>query len=214
MFITWLGHSCFKIQDKSGSDATTIVTDPFDKSIGLRAPSLEADIVTVSHKHADHSNVDAIRNKPYVIELAGEYEVKDICIDGVESFHDDKEGKERGNNIIYRIDMDGISIVHLGDLGHLLDAKQVEKLAGTDILLVPVGGGFTLDAKKAVEVVSQLEPKIVIPMHYKIDGLNLNIDGVQKFIKELGLEPRNEEKLKISKKELPEEGMELVVLSY
>lgn len=212
MFITWLGHSCFKIQDKTGSDAVTIVTDPFDKKVGLRAPSLEADIVTISHKHYDHDNLDAIRGNPFVIDTAGEYEVKDVCIDGVESFHDDKEGKEKGENIIFRFEMEGVSIVHLGDLGHLLDDKQVEKLAGTDILIIPVGGQYTLDAKKAVEVVSQIEPRIVIPMHYKTSGIDMDIDGVEKFVKELGIPPRNEEKLKISKKDLPQEEMELVIL--
>jgi L-ascorbate metabolism protein UlaG (beta-lactamase superfamily) len=214
MHLTYLGHSCFKIQDKIGSDGITVVTDPYDGSIGLRAPSLEADIVTVSHSHQDHNNTKAIRGNAFVIESAGEYDVKGVLIEGVDSYHDEKSGGDRGHNIIYRINIDDINIVHLGDLGHLLDPKQLEKLTGADILLIPVGGKYTLDAKKAVEVVSQIEPRIVIPMHYKAGSSKLDIDGVEKFIKELGLKPTYEDKLKISKKELPVEDMELVVLNF
>lgn len=213
MYITWLGHSCFKIQDKIGPDAITVVTDPFGKSVGLKTPSCEADIVTMSHDHDDHNNIDGVRGTPFVIDTAGEYEVKGVGIEGVTVYHDEKAGDDRGRNIIFRIDMDGISIVHLGDLGHLLDAKQTEKLAGTDILLIPVGGKYTIDAKKAVEVVSQIEPRIIIPMHYRSEGSKIDIDGVDKFIKEIGVAPRNEDKLKISKKDLPQEGTELVILS-
>lgn len=214
MIITWQGHSCFKIQDKVGTDGITLVTDPFDKSVGLKVPNFEADIITVSHNHADHNNVSALRGKPFVINTAGEYDVKGVLVEGIHSFHDDKEGKERGENIIYRIEIEDISLVHLGDLGKELDNKQLERLERTDVLFVPVGGKYTIDAKKAVEVISQLEPRIVIPMHYMIPGLKIDLDGVDKFIKELGVEPTREEKLKISKKDLPSEDMELVLLEY
>lgn len=212
MYITWMGHSCFKIQNKITSDGITVTTDPFDKKIGLKAPSYESDIVTVSHDHYDHNNTKALRGKPFIIDTAGEYDYKGVSIQGIESYHDTKGGKERGLNIIYRIIIDDISVSHLGDLGHKLDNKQLDVLAGTDILLIPVGGKYTIDAKKAVEVVSQIEPRIVIPMHYKIPGLKLDIAGVDKFIKELGVKPTEEDKLKISKKELPQEDMELVIL--
>jgi L-ascorbate metabolism protein UlaG (beta-lactamase superfamily) len=211
MYIQWLGQSCFKIQDKIGPGGITLVTDPYSSDIGLKMPSFEADIVTVSHDHYDHNNVKALRGAPFIIKNAGEYDIKDVAINGVEAYHDNQSGKERGNNIIYRISIDDISIVHLGDLGHTLDNKQLEILSGTDILLIPVGGKYTLDAKKALEVVSQIEPRIVIPMHYKIPGLKMEIDGVDKFIKEIGIKPREEEKLKISKKDLPVEDMELVI---
>lgn len=214
MYITWLGHSCFKIQDKIGSDGVTITTDPFDKKLGLKPPAFESDIVTISHDHYDHNNHQALRGNPFIIKTAGEYDVKGVVIEGAESYHDERHGKERGVNIIYRIEIDGISVSHLGDLGHALDDKQLGVLAGTDILLIPVGGKYTIDAKKAVEVVSQIEPRIVIPMHYKLSGLKVDIDGVDKFIKEMGIKPTEEEKLKISKKELPQEDMELVVLKY
>jgi len=213
MYITWLGQSCFKFQDKIGSDGVTLITDPFGVDAGLKVPHYEADIVTVSHGHHDHNNTGAIRGNPFIISTAGEYEIKGMFIEGVESAHDDKNGAERGENIIYRIEIEDISITHLGDLGHVLDTKQLEKLEGTDILLIPVGGKYTINAAKAVEVISQIEPRIIIPMHYKIPGLKADIDGVEKFIKELGIKQRQEEKLKIFKKDLPQEDMELVILS-
>lgn len=188
------------------------MTDPFDKKIGIKPPNFEADIITTSHDHYDHNNIKALRGQPFVIKNAGEYDIKGVAVQGIESYHDEKEGGERGLNVIYRIEISNISVAHLGDLGHALDNKQVEALAGTDILLIPVGGKYTIDAKKAVEVVNQVEPRIVIPMHYKTPGLKLDIDGVDKFIKEIGLKPTEEEKLKITKKELPQEDMELVVL--
>ncbi|OIP81367.1 MAG: hypothetical protein AUK20_00480 [Parcubacteria group bacterium CG2_30_45_37] len=212
MYITWLGQSCFKLQDKIGSDGVTLVTDPYSDDIGLKMPRFEADIVTVSHSHHDHNNIGALRGNPFIIDTAGEYETKGVFVEGVEAWHDAAEGKERGKNIIYRIEMEDISITHLGDLGHILDTKQLEKLEGTNILLIPVGGKYTINAAKAVEVISQIEPRIVIPMHYKVPGLKIDLDGVEKFIKELGLKPRQEEKLKILKKDLPQEDMELVVL--
>lgn len=216
MIITWQGHSCFKIQDKIGTDGVTLVTDPFDKEVGLKVPNFEADIITVSHQHHDHNNTSALRGTPFIIDCAGEYDRKGILVEGIDSFHDEKKGEERGGNIIYRIEIDDISVAHLGDLGTVLDNAQLEKLVGTDVLLVPVGGKFTIDAKKAVEVISQIEPRIVIPMHYKTkDSKNeqLELDGIEKFIKEIGLTPTYEEKLKISKKDLPVEDMELVILS-
>lgn len=214
MYITWLGHSCFKIQDKNGSDAVTLITDPFDNSYGLRVPKIEADIVTISHEHKDHNNRDAIKGKPFIIDTAGEYEIKNVSIEGVEAYHDEKKGNERGKSIAYRIEMDDVVIVHLGDLCHELNPHQMERLAGADILMIPVGGGYTLDAKKAVSVVNQIEPRMIIPMHYKLPGLKIDLDPVEKFIKELGIKPHEEEKLKISKKDLPQEDMELIIFKY
>lgn len=212
MIITWQGHSCFKIQDKLSADGITVVTDPFDKKIGLKAPNFEADIVTVSHDHYDHNNISALRGNPFVIKTAGEYDIKGVAIYGVESKHGGEKEKNTVN-IMYRFEVDNISVAHLGDLGEALNDKQLELLAGVDILLLPVGGKYTLDAKKAVEVVSQIEPRIVIPMHYKVDGLEIDIDGVDKFIREIGIKPIEEEKLKISKKDLPAEDMQVVILS-
>jgi len=215
MIITWQGHSCFKIQDKVSSDGVTVVCDPFDKSLGLKVPNFEADIVTISHDHFDHNHVAFLRGDPYVIDQAGEYDVKGILVEGVASYHDKKKGEERGTNIIYRLVIDDISIIHLGDLGHVLEDKHLEKLTGTDVLLIPVGGKYTLDYKEAVNVVSQIEPRIVIPMHYRMkEGGVKEIDEVDKFVKELGISPSYEDKLKVSKKDLPSEDMELVILKY
>ena len=132
MIISWLGQSCFKIQDKIGPEGVTIVTDPFGKEFGLKVPNFEADIITVSHQHPDHNNIDALRGEPFIIDCAGEYDYKGVLVEGVDSFHDDKNGAERGANVIYRLEVDDISIAHLGDLGHVLDNAQLEKLVGTD----------------------------------------------------------------------------------
>ena len=214
MHLTWLGHSSFKIQDKIGSDGVTLVIDPYGIESGLKMPRMEADILVITHNHVDHNNREAIKGNPFVIDSAGEYEVKGVSIEGVVVPHDDKEGRERGRVVAYRINIDDINVVHLGDLGGALDPKQLEVLAGADILLIPVGGKYTIDAKKAVEVVSQLEPRIVIPMHYKVPGLKYDLDSVEKFIKEIGLKPRQEEKLKISKRDLPQEDMELIIMNF
>lgn len=211
MTITWLGHSCFKIEEKINGENVSLITDPFSKEIGLKVPNVEADIISVSHGHDDHNNVSSLRGAPFVVDCAGEFDIKGIIIEGIRSHHDDKNGSERGDNIIFRFDIEGISLAHLGDLGDVLDNKQLEKLGGVDVLFIPVGGKFTLDAKKAVEVISQIEPRIVIPMHYKTEDLKIDIEGVDKFVKELGIEPNYEEKFKINKKDLPSEDMNLVI---
>ncbi|MGI6373774.1 MAG: MBL fold metallo-hydrolase [Patescibacteria group bacterium] len=213
MIITWQGHSCFKIQDKVGPEGVTVVTDPFNKDLGLKVPNFEADIVTISHDHSDHNNASALRGQPFIISSAGEYDVKGVLIEGIDSYHDESQGEERGGNIIYRIEVDDISLVHLGDLGTELDDAQLSRLSGTDILMIPVGGKYTIDAKKAVAVISQIEPRIVIPMHYHDPSLPFELDSVDKFIKELGLAPTYEERLRITRKDLPQEDMELVILS-
>lgn len=212
MFISYLGHSCFKLQDKIGPEGVVVVTDPFDKSLGLKIPNFEADIVTISHGHSDHSNAAALRSSPFIIDAPGEYEIKGIMIKGIKTFHDEKNGAERGSNIVFRIEVDGVAIGHLGDLGHILSDEELEQLGVIDILLVPVGGKYTLETKKAIEVINQIEPRIVIPMHYKLPGAKSDLEGPEKFIKELGVEPKREEKLKLSKKDLPQEGMNLIVL--
>jgi L-ascorbate metabolism protein UlaG (beta-lactamase superfamily) len=212
MMISYLGQSCFKLQDKLGPEGVTLVTDPFNKELGLKVPNFEADIVTVSHQHPNHNNTDALRADPFIIDAPGEYDVKGVMVQGIEAFHDSKNGAERGKNIVYRIEMDDLTIVHLGDLGHALTDEQLEQLDKVDILMIPVGGKSTIDAKVVVEVIGQLEPRIVIPMHYKLSESKADLDPVEKFVKELGVEPKHEEKLKIAKKDLPQEGMDLVIL--
>lgn len=209
MNISYFGHSCFKIEEKINDENIVIVTDPFNKEVGFKVPNIEADIVTVSHDHSDHNNVSALRKNPFVIDCAGEFDVKGVIIEGIRSSH----GGERGDNIIYRIDIEGLSLAHLGDLGESLNSKQMDKLGGIDILFIPVGGKYTLDAKKALEVISQIEPRIVIPMHYKTKDSKIDIDGLDKFIKEIGIPANYEDKLKISKKDLPVDDMRLVVFN-
>jgi L-ascorbate metabolism protein UlaG (beta-lactamase superfamily) len=212
MNISYFGHSCFKIEEKIDNENIVLVTDPFNKEIGLKVPNIEADIVSISHNHKDHNNSSVLRANPFMVNSAGEFDIKGIIIEGIYSYHDNKEGAELGSNIIFRFDIEGVSLVHLGDLGNVLDNKQLEKIGGVDILFIPVGGKYTLDAKKAVEVISQVEPRIVIPMHYQLPDCNIkDIDGVEKFVKELGIEPSYEEKIKINKKDLPSDDMRLII---
>jgi len=207
MMINYLGHSCFKIQSNSG---VTLVTDPYNSDIGLKLPNFEANIITVTHDHGDHNNVKASKGSPYIISLPGEYDISDILVEGILSKH----GGDKGENIIYRIEVDGITLCHLGDLGEALNEKQLDHLNAVDILFIPVGGKNSLNVSQAMEVVNQLEPRIVVPMHYNVPGLKIDgLADVEKFIKESGLKPRYEEKIKLNKKDLPVEDTELVILS-
>lgn len=209
MQLIWLGHSCFKIITKE----TTIITDPYD-DIGLKLPSrLNADIVTVSHDHHDHNNIGAISGSPLVIKTPGEYETKGIFIQGIPSSHDEKNGSERGANTIFLFTLEDMKLAHLGDQGTVLTDDQLEKLEGVDILMIPVGGIYTVDAKKAAEVVNQIEPRLVIPMHYAIPGLKIKLNPVNKFCDEMGTKTNGaEDRLKISKKDLPVEETKVIIL--
>ena len=193
MIITWYGHSCFKIQTRPqrGSEEVTIFTDPFDKSIGLKPPQGSADVVLVSHSHHDHSNSAALKGEPFVIDAGGEYSVKEVLIEGILSYHDKEKGALRGLNNIYTIHSEDMIICHLGDLGHILTEDQVAQIGNVDVLMIPIGGKYTLDSKEAEKVIGQIDPKIIIPMHYKIPGLNLDIDDKKAFVEEIGLEVEN-----------------------
>ncbi|OGY23927.1 MAG: hypothetical protein A2Y57_04325 [Candidatus Woykebacteria bacterium RBG_13_40_7b] len=201
--VYWFGQSSFKIKGKGAQ----LITDPYDSAFsGLKFPKVEADIVTVSHSHRDHSAVEAVQGNPFVLQGPGEYEVKGISIVGVGSFHDKKEGAERGKNTLYNITIDDLNFAHMGDLGHLLNDSELEELGEVDVLFVPVGGLYTIEADDAAKLVSQIEPKIVVPMHYKIEGLAFQLDGVEKFLKEMGKENLEvQPKLSVSKEKLPEE---------
>lgn len=210
MTITWYGHSCFRIEAKEGS----ILTDPFSKEIGLKPPKIKDDLVLVSHDHSDHNNTEDAGPESFIIKNPGEYEKNGISVLGIPSFHDKSEGKERGLNTIYLIKAEDMTICHLGDLGQeKLDEKQVEEIGDVDILMIPVGGNYTINYKEAVEVISQVEPKIVIPMHYKVKDLTLDIESADKFLKELGLTPEKADKFKVAKKTLPTEEVKLVTFN-
>ncbi|OGE19330.1 hypothetical protein A3J19_03705 [Candidatus Daviesbacteria bacterium RIFCSPLOWO2_02_FULL_41_8] len=209
MDIYWYGQACFKLKGKNAS----VVIDPYDPDFtGLRPPKdLSADVVLKTHDHQDHNFISVVKDPQGGVPMAftepGEYEVARVVITAISSFHDNSEGSERGANTIFHLLFDGLDIVHLGDLGQTkLTETQIAEIGQTDILLIPVGSVYTVDAKAASEIVSQLEPKIIIPMHYKIDGLKFELEGVEGFLKEMGAEgvvpvP----KLSITKEKLPEE---------
>lgn len=211
MEITYLGHSSFKIKGR----AATIVTDPFGEGYGLKYPKVEADMVTVSHDHGDHNNAKAVTGVTKVISAPGEYEIKGVSIIGLPTYHDGKKGTERGKNTIYVIEIDGFRLLHLGDLGHKLTDETIKEIGNVDILFIPVGGFYTIDAKEAVEVYKQIGPTIIIPMHYKSDGTGEVLSKLlplEDFLKESSL--RTERLPKLVLKEgatMPEEEYAVVL---
>lgn len=208
MNIQWFGQSCFRIEAKDGS----ILIDPFSKDIGLRPPRVKDDLVLVTHDHYDHNAVGDT-SETFLVNTPGEYERKGIYVRGILSYHDRAGGSERGLNTIYIIKAEDIRICHLGDLGQdKLTDEQVEGIGEVDVLMLPVGGKYTIDYKDAMEIISQIEPKIIIPMHYKVKDLKIDLEGPEKFIKEVGLTPEKIDKLKIAKKTLPTEEVKLIVL--
>jgi L-ascorbate metabolism protein UlaG (beta-lactamase superfamily) len=186
MKIKWLGHSCFLITSEKG---TKLITDPYTVGVGINyAPIKEsADIVIVSHDHGDHNNVSAVQGQPQIVKGSGIKNVSDIEFKGVATYHDKSQGKERGDNTIFCFTVDGIALCHLGDLGHLLSQEQVDSLGSVDILFIPVGGVFTINAAEASQVCTQLRPKMIIPMHFKtpkcaypISDVNIFLEGKEK----------------------------------
>ena len=205
----WFGHSCFRIKAREA----TVLTDPVGRTTGYAMPKQVADIVTLSHDHPGHSNLDAVRPEYKLVNGPGEYELHEVFITGVRTYHDDQKGKERGYNTVYLIEVEGMVICHLGDLGHALSEEQAEAMAGCDVLLVPAGGGEALEPARAVEVVGQLEPKIVIPMQFATPVGDAKLGGVDAFCKLLGVElPAAEDKLVLRQSDLGE-AMRLVVLT-
>ena len=208
MELSWLGHSCFQLRGKN----VTLITDPFSPQLGHSLGKISAPIVTISHNHPGHNFVGGVDGGPRVVRGPGEYEISDVLITGVASYHDNKHGQELGRNTIYIIHMDDLVICHLGDLGHVLQEEQLEEVADADMLLVPIGGLHTINAAQAAEVISQVEPHIVIPMHYSppIDNAPNPLD---KFCREMGIEAINTQpKLSITRSTLPAET-QVVILS-
>jgi|SRR3989344_1935687 len=213
--INWAGQSCFQISVSNSRDhSADIVIDPFNEEIGLKVPNFSADILLVTHSHSDHSNTKAVKGTPFIISGPGEYEVKEVFIKGIPSFHDDSDGKERGLNTIYIISAEGLRFCHLGDLGQKqLTDEQLEKIGNVDILMIPVGGQFTISSQEAQRIISQIEPKIVIPMHYELPKLKVKLDNVDKFLKVMGknsVVPQDKFTVKLSA--LSQNGTEVVVL--
>ena len=182
MEITWLGHSCFRIRGRQA----TVITDPYSPNLGYSLGNPKADIVTVSHQHEGHSYVSGIEGNPKPVLGPGEYEIGGVLIIGVATFHDNVRGEQRGKNTVYVMEVDEVAVCHLGDLGHVLTAEQVEELGDVDVLLLPVGGVSTINAPTAAEVVRQLEPEVVVPMHYKTAALRWELESAERFLKEIG----------------------------
>lgn len=214
MEITYIGHSCFKIKGKDLS----LVIDPYDPKIGYKLPKLEADVVISSHNHFDHANTSAVSGTRLLINSPGEYEVSGVFIEGLATFHDTKSGEERGENIIYSITIDGFTLLHLGDLGHVLSESTLERIGEVDVLMIPVGGEYTINAETASKVISSIEPRVVIPMHYKTDdGTGVSgLADLKDFLDEMGVDKNYKklDKLKVnSKSELSDEDTEIIVLT-
>ncbi len=214
MTITWYGQSCFKLETREA----ILAIDPFSKDIGLAPPRFHADIVLVTHHHADHDNTAVIAGRngePKIIDGPGEYEMNGLAVTGIPTFHDEHGGKERGANTVFRIETEGISIVHLGDFGESsLREETAEGLGDVDILLIPVGGVFTIDAGTAAKIANQIEPRIVIPMHYRLPNLKIKLGAVGDFLKEYGAAGAERlDKLNVKKKDLPQEKTRTIALN-
>lgn len=179
MKLKWWGHACFKI---TAADGTAVITDPYP-DIGYQPIDDTADIVTVSHDHFDHNAVDQVGGNPTVIKTAGVHSVKGLQITAIDSVHDDAAGAKRGKNLIFILNIDGSRIVHLGDQGIILTEEQLKQIGAVDVLMLPVGGNYTINADEAYQVVQQLNPKVVVPMHYKTEVLDFDITGVEEFTK-------------------------------
>ena len=218
MKISWLGHSCFKIESDGGK---IIVTDPFDEAVGYPLPKAKADVVTVSHDHHDHNHVAAIGGNPAVVRGPGKKAAAGIEFEGVASYHDDRGGKRRGKNTIFSFEMDGIRVCHLGDLGHLLSEEDAAALGDVDVLMIPVGGIYTLDADGAKKTIRQLRPKVAMPMHFMTPALTFKVDPPDRFLSGQKVE-RPGTTFEVSKERLPKggegegegEGPLIVLLDY
>lgn len=209
MLIKWLGHASFKIS----SQGIDIITDPINENSGYPMFPRSADIITISHQHWDHNAVECITGPAKVIEGPGQHQIEGVLINGINAYHDDQQGRERGSNTIFKICAEGINLVHLGDLGHVLSLEQVEEIGRTDILLLPVGGRYTVGAEQACEIVELLQPQFVIPMHFQTRHLSFSLAPVEKFIS------RYERVLKlpcleIEAKDLDQEEPRIIVLDY
>lgn len=212
MEITWYGHSCFRLTERNYA---TVVTDPFDhKAVGYGALKLKADIVTVSHDAPGHANLEAVKGTEHVIDGAGEFEIGGVFITAVQTAGGGRKSKDKTRNTLYVFDYEGITVAHLGDLQEVPTQSEVEALGTVNVLLIPVGGGSSLNAAKAAEVVSVIEPNLVIPMHYATDAAKIKLDPLSKFLKEMGLgKTESLPSLKVTRSSLPQET-KVVVLDY
>jgi L-ascorbate metabolism protein UlaG (beta-lactamase superfamily) len=202
--ITWYGHSCFRITERG---QTSIVTDPYYPSIGLPELALKADLVTVSHDQPGHNAVDLVKGYDYVVGGPGEYEIGELFVTGIPMHYHDEETGDVLYNVAYLFEYSNhMTVLHLGDLHHVPDQSTIEQLGEVNVLLIPVGGGRGLRAAQAADVIALVEPHYVVPMHYAIDGLNIELDGVDRFLKTMGVSQAQElDTLKVTSSTLPEQ---------
>ena len=213
MKLQWLGHSSFRLEESTG---TTVVTDPYHSYIGIDIPEVEADVVTVSHKHDDHDNVEIVKGNPMIIDTVGSFDVKGIGILGIETYHDEVEGEKRGTNLIYKYRIDGIDVCHMGDIGEECTPELAEAIGPVNILLLPVGGEYTIDAETAKDYVDKLMPDMVIPMHYRTRGVELDIDKVDGFLRLFDdevIEEVEDDTIEITRSQFDGEYTRVVVLT-
>ncbi len=212
MEITWYGHSCFRLTERG---MASVVTDPFDHvTIGYDALKLKADIVSVSHEASGHNYLNGVKGYSHVIDGPGEYEIGGVFITGVQTDGIGKKKDDQPRNTLYVFDYDGLNVAHLGDLREVPSRSEIEALGNVNVALVPVGGGGGLNAAKAAEVISLLEPNIVIPMHFATPAAKIPLDSLEKFLKEMGLSSHETlASLKITRTGLPEET-KVMVLDY
>jgi L-ascorbate metabolism protein UlaG (beta-lactamase superfamily) len=209
--ISWMGHAMFILEDKGGN---RLVTDPYNEYVGYNLPDIEADIVLVSHDHGDHSNIDLVKGNPIIKRDTGAQEIKGILITGFSSHHDSYKGKERGPNVIFRWEMQGLVFIHLGDLGHVIEGELAEELSGADVLFIPVGGVFTIEDSQAEQVVKKLKPHIAVPMHYRTPACSLPLQTEEPFVARFdNVERTGKQPLLISKENLPEK-VRILVMDY
>jgi len=207
--VTWLGHGCFRLRGRGAA----VVTDPYPPTIGLKLSRMDAEVVTVSHEHDNHNYTQVVRDGAYEIHGPGEYEVAGVSVIGVPTYHDEQKGAKHGRNTVYLIEIDDVRVCHLGDLGHKLDDSEAEAVASPDVLLVPVGGRSAINGAQAAEVVRQLEPRYVVPMHYAIPGLKIELDPLDRFLKEMGVATSEAQpKLSVQKSSVAEYETKVVVL--
>ena len=214
MKLQWLGHSSFRLEESTG---TSVVTDPYHSYIGIEMPEVTADVVTVSHKHDDHSYVGAVKGNPMIIDTVGYFDVKDsIGILGIETNHDEVDGEKRGKNIIYKYRIDGIDVCHMGDIGEECTPELAEAIGPVNILLIPVGGEYTIDADIAKDYVDKLMPDMVIPMHYRTRGVDLGIDKVDAFLRHFDdemIEEIEDDTIEITRSQFDDEYTRVVVFT-
>ena len=211
MKIRYLGHSCFFLADSAG---TSVVTDPYD-GVGFPLPAVLASAISASHKHFDHYNIKAVKGNPAVFDRAGSSRLNGVDVSAIPSFHDEVKGAKRGGNLIFKFSMDGLNVCHLGDIGEPCNPSLVESIAPVDILLIPVGGNYTIDAVRAKEYIDAIKPAVVIPMHYKVAGLQIDIaplDGFLALFAGENIERAGSCEIELSREKLTHAGTKIIVL--